>query len=504
MIRSRRQLPHLLAVTSALAFVISTPIIGTSTSGAAQATTGEDGPLRSTVTPVQRATGIERVVKGWRWGEDRETFYGIRASGRVIAWGQGDLGQLGNGTSRGISLDAVVVKRLSHVRKIVSDGATTLAIVGLGRVKAWGYNGYGELGTGDKHERDVPHRVGHLRGIKALALGTGHALALTRHGRVWGWGSNGCGEVGAGDFRAHLRPTRVRRLRHIKRIYTDEYQTSFALQRNGTLWAWGYGYDGDRGDGSRKACSARPHRVRLPAPVTGLFLSAPPPSTYRALLSDGSVWTWGNRSKNLGYPARHTVFRPRRVRGLPAVQKVWPGQGATYVRDRKGRIWAWGAGPLGDGHRRGSARPVRVSAIDGATQINLSLGNNDARFAILPDGSVQGWGRNLDNAVGTGSLDPVLRPTALPGLNDPRGVGVRLDMGYAWAPGYFKTWASSYDAYADPQDVPWGPRTADGLTGIRWAAPWGDTNYRSGMTYTVLLSDGTVQRLNVPFQQPVG
>jgi alpha-tubulin suppressor-like RCC1 family protein len=503
MIRSRRQLPRLLAVTSALAFVIGMPSIGTSAGGAAQATTGEDGPLRSTVTPVQRATGIERVVEGWSWGDDRQTFYGIRASGRVVAWGQGDLGQLGNGTSRGISLGGVVVQRLSHVQKIVSDGATTLALVRQGRVKAWGYNGYGELGTGDKRERDVPHLVGHLRGIRHATLGNGYALALTRHGRVWAWRRNGCGQLGTGDLRDHLRPRRVRALRHVEAVYTSGYNTSFALQRNGTLWSWGYGYDGDRGDGSKQACSSRPHRVRLPAPVTGLFLSAPPPSTYRALLSDGSVWTWGNRSKNLGYPARHTMFAPRRVRGLPAIQRVWPAQDATYVRGRDGSVWAWGAGPLGDGHRRGSARPVHTTAIDGATKVFQS-GGDAARFAVLPDGTVKGWGLNWYNGVGTGSLDPVLRPTALPGLNGPRGVGMRLDMGYAWAPGYFKTWASSYDAYADPQDVPWGPRTADGLTGIRWAAPWVDTNYRTGMTYTVLLADGTVQRLNVPFRQPVG
>ena len=498
MIRTHRQFPRLLVVTSALAFVI-----GTSTMGVAQASsTGEDGPLRSTVTPIRRATGIDRIVEGWSWGDAREVFYGIRSPDRVIAWGHGGEGQLGNGRTPRISLDGVVVRRLHDVRHIVSDGFTILAIVSHGRVKAWGSNGSGQVGTGDRRDRSLPHRVGHLVGVKEVALGDEPALALTRRGRVWAWGENMCGALGTGDFRDRLRPARIPGLRHITRIFTSGYNTSFALQRNGTLWAWGYGYDGNRGDGSREACSSRPRRVRLPAPVTQLFVSAPPPDTFGALLSDGTYWTWGSRSANLGYPAKHTMFRPRRVRGLPAAQKVWPGQGATYVRDRKGRIWAWGAGPLGDGHRRGSASPVRVSAIDGAERISQS--GTDARFALLPDGTVKGWGLNWYNALGTGSLDPVLRPTALPGLDAPRDVGVRLDAGYAWAPGYFKAWGSSYDAYADPQDVPWGPRTVDGLTGIRWAAPWADTNYRSGMTYTVLLADGTVQRLNVPFQQPVG
>lgn len=492
----RASLPLATAAGTLIALLVPAATAATSTAP------GEDGPLRATVTPVRRATGIARVVEGWDGG--RDTFYGIRASGRVVAWGEGDFGQLGNGTSRGTSLDGVVVRRLSHVRRIVSDGASTLAIVGQGRVKAWGYNGFGELGTGDKRERDVPRRVGHLRGVKALALGTGHALALTRHGRVWAWGSNGCGELGSGDFVDRFRPTRVRGLRHITRIFTSGYNTSFAFQHNGTLWAWGYGYDGDRGDGSRKACSSRPRRVRLPTPVIRFFVSEQPPSTYGALLSDGTYWTWGSRSKNLGYPSRHKMFRPRRVRGLPAVQRMWPGQGATYVRDRSGRIWAWGAGPLGDGQRKGSARPVRIAGIDGATQVAQNVGNQQALFALLPDGTVKGWGLNWDNAVGTGSLDPLFRPTVVPGLSHPREVGERLSAGYAWGTGFFKTWGTSWDVYADPEEVPWGPRTADGLTGIRWAGPWSVDGHHSSIDYTVLLSDGTVQRLNVPMQQPTG
>ncbi len=71
---------------------------------------------------------------------------------------------------------------------------------------------------------------------------------------------------------------------------------SLALHHDGTLWAWGYNYDGQLGDGTND-------NRNTPVQVKGLdgidffedtvAIDASGFSSM-ALKSDGTVWTWGN------------------------------------------------------------------------------------------------------------------------------------------------------------------------------------------------------------------
>lgn len=97
----------------------------------------------------------------------------------------------------------------ARVVDVAAGGYFTCALLEDGRVKCWGYNGFGALGAGDTVQRgDEPGELGDR--LPTVGLGTGraatritagyaHACALLDDGTVRCWGSNTAGQLGVGD-----------------------------------------------------------------------------------------------------------------------------------------------------------------------------------------------------------------------------------------------------------------------------------------------------------------
>jgi alpha-tubulin suppressor-like RCC1 family protein len=71
----------------------------------------------------------------------------------------------------------------------------------------WGYNNYGELGTGTIGYVGTPTAV--PGSWSNLALGPYHACALDTARHLWCWGHNAFGELGTGTFDSTLAPVQV-------------------------------------------------------------------------------------------------------------------------------------------------------------------------------------------------------------------------------------------------------------------------------------------------------
>ena len=125
----------------------------------------------------------------------------VTSTGRVLAWGQNTYGQLGNGTttdsSAPVPVDLPAGTRVTSVA--VGDGQS-LAVTSDGHVLAWGQNDYGELGNGTTTDSSTPVPVDLPPGtrVTAIAAGYRHGLALTSAGGVLAWGINSGGELGEG------------------------------------------------------------------------------------------------------------------------------------------------------------------------------------------------------------------------------------------------------------------------------------------------------------------
>ena len=76
----------------------------------------------------------------------------------------------------------------------------SLGLTSGGQVLAWGFNGSGQLGNGTTVNGDVPVLVSLPPGttVTAISGGNDFSVALTSTGQVYAWGYGGQGQLGNG------------------------------------------------------------------------------------------------------------------------------------------------------------------------------------------------------------------------------------------------------------------------------------------------------------------
>ena len=328
------------------------------------------------------------------------------ASGAPWAWGRNFHGQLGDAsfTDR---LSAVSVSGLSGIKAMEGGRQHTLALQNNGTAWAWGYNFDGELGNGTWTESDVPVRVSGLAGLTALAAGEWHSLGLKRDGAVWAWGYNFFGQLGNGTDKSPI-PVPVLGLSDATAVAAGANH-SMALRSDGTVWTWGYNYYGQLGVGT----SGYGTDTNVPAQVPGLSgVTAIDGGYYHslALKGDGTVWAWGyNYNGQLGDGTTNMSTLPIQVGGLSNIIAISAGYAGSLALASNGTVWSWGwNGTVNENHV-----PVQVSGLTGITRI--AAGYLFA-LALKSDGTVMAWGHNGWGQLGDGTTVGRDLPAPVTGL----------------------------------------------------------------------------------------
>ncbi len=240
--------------------------------------------LRTAPVQVSDLTGVVAVAAG------RSHSLALTKDGRVWAWGDNSSGELGDGTTAG-RLRPVPVSDLAGVTAIAAGGRLfSVALREDGTVVAWGDNNLGQLGDGTNTPRLRPVPVPGVSEVTAISAGHAHVLALRRDGSVMAWGWNGLGQLGDGTQTDRTRPVPVRDVGGVIAISAGSLTHSLALRRDGIVLGWGNNYSGQMGD------TLSPQRTRA-APVKGFgdIVAISAGSSHNiAVTSGGAVWVWGS------------------------------------------------------------------------------------------------------------------------------------------------------------------------------------------------------------------
>ena len=169
---------------------------------------------------------------------------------------------------------------------------TAAAVLENGDIKCWGYNFYGQLGTGNRTDLNVPSEAINLGGkATAISLGTWHSCAVLENGEVKCWGNNSTGRLGTGDHTDLNTPSTPINLggKAIAISLGDEH--SCAVLENGQVKCWGYNLYGQLGIGNNTTILGIPSApIELRGKAKAIYLGR---DHSCAVLENGQVKCWG-------------------------------------------------------------------------------------------------------------------------------------------------------------------------------------------------------------------
>ena len=166
----------------------------------------------------------------------------------------------------------VKVPEIERCERVVCGAALTAVIDEDGQIWCGGDNNMGQCGTGSSSDDGVwpPEKVRNTIGhrVTSLALGLHHGLFVTTEGRLFAWGQNGSGQLGTGNRQAYLSAREIPALQNVKKIAAGLVHSA-AMTADGHVYVWGKQLHGTDVDEHlrRPEDQLEPRRLTLPEPV---------------------------------------------------------------------------------------------------------------------------------------------------------------------------------------------------------------------------------------------
>lgn len=258
------------------------------------------------------------------------------------------------------------------------------------------FNPYGILAKKGAYQTSF-EQIGSSSNWTKVVAAQESSFGLQTDGSLWAWGSNLNGVLGIGNTVAMASfPIQVGTTAAWSDI-SSSGEHVIAMRSNGTLWSWGNNASGRLGLMTSPFATDRSFPVQIGANTDWASVATiiDDSSNSAAIKTNGTLWTWGeNYSGQLGIGNIIDRSSPSQVGSGttgPWV-KVSCGRHGMLGIQQDGSLWAWGSnnyGRLGLGNSLSTSIPVRVGSLTGWK--DAQLGSQHAN-AIRDDGTLWGWG----------------------------------------------------------------------------------------------------------------
>ena len=402
----------------------------------------------------------------------------VTPTGKVLCWGRGVAGQLGNGTDANLnrpdSSKPVVDENgnaLVGIVQVSIGGGHLCALSEEGRVYCWGGAVHGQLGnncdsscTNKNHAVAVVAKDGStdpLTGIIQVSAGEDYTCALTDAGEVLCWGRNVHGQLGYGSGGLTDHPVSVvtsgdDNAPHLSGIIQISAGGAHAcaLTVEGAVTCWGNGVYGQLGN---KKIANSNYAVDVvtsnsdTAPLTGIVQINAGYLHTCAVTSAGGVKCWGisnglgdGGNANKSYPVDVVASGDDNAPPLASITDIAIGDAFSCALDSSSSIKCWGTGTfgqLGNDSTNSTNYPVDVIAESGSPFALSGIVQISSRgaahiCALTSSGEIVCWGNGGQGRLGNNATDNHSAP--VPVVSDTNGTPFHVGL-----------WRRQYHCYDD-------------------------------------------------------
>jgi len=218
-----------------------------------------------------------------------------------------------------------------------------------------------------------------------ISAGSWSSFAIQSDRSLWAWGHNINRTLGDGTDICRLTPVKI--MDNVVSVSSKDSHTA-VIKTDGSLWTWGwYGYWCEISKGRHN--TGHDYPTKMMDDVIAVSVSI---NHVMVIKNDGSLWAWGdNGVGQLGDGTTTSQYNPIKI--MDDVLAVSSGSGFTMAIRNDGSLWAWGFnrdGQLGDGTTECRHNPVKI--MDDVISIYSGRWHT---FAIRTDGSLWTWGWNI-------------------------------------------------------------------------------------------------------------
>jgi alpha-tubulin suppressor-like RCC1 family protein len=325
----------------------------------------------------------------------------------LYAWGSNQFFEIGN--SSGVYYSSPIqVGSLTTWKQVSGSGYTAVGVKIDGTLWSWGRNHVGQMGINNTVNYSSPVQVGSLTNWKLVATFCGYSgpstqFAIQTNGTLWAWGDNSVGQLGIGTIAAtqYSSPVQIGALTNWKQVSSGAFYTA-ATKTDGTLWTWGTNTYGQLGNGTIVYYSS-PIQV---GSLTNWKQVACGGNFIAAIKTDGTLWTWGiNTAGQLGNGTVNIYYSsPIQVGSLTNWQQVSCGYN-TYAIRTDGTLWGWGGdgkGQIAAADSTDHSSPIQIGSLNNWKQVSGGL---NAFFAIKTNGTLWSCGYGVHGQLGNGTVN---------------------------------------------------------------------------------------------------
>ncbi|HLX68667.1 MAG TPA: sigma-70 family RNA polymerase sigma factor, partial [Verrucomicrobiae bacterium] len=324
----------------------------------------------------------------------------LAPDGSLWSWGENDLGwpALGLGDVKNTAYLNRIGK--DNDWTAVSAGQShNLALKSDGSIWGWGLNNDDQLGTHPAYlypprragtanaalDSPTPVKSALGNGWKEIAAGSETSFGIKTDGTLWAWGLNNFGQLGVGNFSNQPAPVQIGPATWTK--VRTAYVNGAGIQTDGSLWIWGGGPTTGNTISLSKSNYLSPVRV---SDNTNWLDTAVGDNVVFALNSDGTVWAWGmgavlytgvsDAEANLTQIGNDTDW-----------SKISCRSRFLVLAKKDGSIWTMSSPDYG--------KPAQPKQIDLKKNLVAIAGGSDLGAAVTSDGEVWTWGKTIGEDV---------------------------------------------------------------------------------------------------------